>query len=114
MQAHAPPPFVSVADGAVIRVHASSHADGQPLRATLVALGFHADPLAHEFVYDVHDESEEAHLLTALRDAGVHFVRDGEWSPAGVFARMRRRGIVVGPFRSIVWHGADRWEGREE
>ncbi len=105
-----PPPFVAVADGGVIRVQTGDESAGP----SLVALGFLSGASDGEYLYDVHDQAEEAQLFSALRDAGVYFARGGEWSPAEVFERMRARGLVVGPFRSITWRGPDDWIAREE
>ena len=105
-----PPPYVTVADGAVVRVHAD---DPSAARA-LVALGFHAAASDSEYECEVHDESEEAQLLSGLRDAGIRFARADGWSPAHVFEHLRRRGRVVGPFQSITWLGPNDWVEHEE
>lgn len=42
--------------------------------------------------------------LTALRDAGFAFLMVGHgWYPGDVFADLRDRGLVAGPFQGFSW-----------
>jgi hypothetical protein len=42
-------------------------------------------------------------LFAALRDRGVSFLAGREWSPAEVFAWLRDRGLLEGPYLRIAW-----------
>lgn len=59
----------------------------------------------HRYGYD--DDAELAGVLTSLRDEGLPFLNAGSgWPPGAVFADLRDRGLVHGPYNAIV--GTDR------
>ncbi|GMV05486.1 MAG: hypothetical protein AMXMBFR53_17640 [Gemmatimonadota bacterium] len=95
-----PPSHVSHVAPGEIRAHARSREH----RALLKSMGARRVGWGREHVLRFRDEAELARFLTALRDAGFAFLVVGHgWYPGDVFADLRDRGLVAGPFQGFSW-----------
>jgi len=67
-----------------------------------------------EFVLPVSDRALIPGILSELRDAGLAFAgAPSGWPPSEVFADLRDRGLVSGPFNELVFLSADQVELRQ-
>lgn len=96
--------YVEKADGDAIHVSVHDHA----LHAALAALGFTAVAQSDAWRLHVPDDAHKAAAFAALRSLGVAFADGREWCPAEVFAYLRDRGLLSGPFLRIAWSGPGR------
>ncbi|HYQ22727.1 hypothetical protein [Stenotrophomonas sp.] len=91
--------YVQRADGDTVQVMLLD--DGP--RTALRALGFRGDGPALQ--RDTDGDADKAQLFLALTVLGIAFAAGREWSPAEVFAWLRERGLLAGPFLRIAWLG---------
>ncbi|WP_369978595.1 hypothetical protein [Xanthomonas bundabergensis] len=73
------------------------------------ALGFACTGQVGVYSMAVRDDAEKAKAFHALRDLGLAFAAGREWCPADVFAYLRDKGLLSGPFLRIAWTGPGRY-----
>lgn len=85
---------------------------GESLRDTLQ--GFATKGFDNNVLVVFFQRDELAKLLTRLQEMGVAFAGGAHgWPPAEVFADMRDKGLVAGPFYEIVFRGGGDAEIRQ-
>lgn len=107
-QAAQPPNYIDLILDTRVRVlHATP-----PVAQALAALGAQQELAGGETAWVVRtaDHAALATVLEQLRDLGVLFLNEpAGWPPAAIFADLRARGHVRGPYQEVTWRGPDQW-----
>lgn len=107
-QAAQPENYIDLILGTRVRVLHATPAVAQ----ALAALGGQQEPVGGTitWVVQVADDAALAALLEQLRDLGVLFLNEAAgWPPAAIFADLRAKGQVRGPYQEIAWRGPNQW-----